>query len=151
MQGLFEEALGDLVHLTLKSDPQYDMDDGTGIRCESRTLERTRSSCQISDGTAQFLYKFKLSVIRQFWASVFIMLSATAQFLFFFLFNANNGVKNAFRIPASAVTWYFKSSAGELVCETLGLLFYISMIFSENNWRRAFVPFLFWNRKSWDH
>jgi len=130
---------------------QYELDDGDWHLSESPTLDRRKSSCQISKNATDLISKFHSSVRRNFWAGVKIILAGSLQFLLFLLFNGTDlNFLGIIRIPTTAKNWYFRSGLGGSICRILGLTQYICMILSEDNWRRAFIPFIFWNRKSWD-
>jgi len=136
--------------LTTKNQQLDDMNDENSRENESLRLDSVRTTCAISNNSLELIQKFHKSVRRHFWAGVTIMFTGTVQYLLFIMLNGTDSTSKFLGIPDSTRVWYWQSGVGSLVCWSLGLILYIGMMFSENNSQRAFIPYFFWKRESWD-
>jgi len=150
--GLLRVNLDGCANLLTTKNQQLDdiMNDENRSKNESLRLDRIRSTCAISNSTLEMIQKFHKSVRRHFWAGVIIMFAGTVQYLQFLIFNGTDSTSKFLGIPDSTRMWYWQSGVGVLVCRSLGIILYISMMLSENNSQRAFIPYFVWKRESWD-
>jgi len=149
--GLFGTSLDGWANLlTTKGQQLDDMNYASSLIDEIPTLARARSTREISKNASEMIEKFHKSVKRHFWAGVAIMFTGTGQLLQFIIFDGSVSTSWFLGVPKSTRVWYFQSGLAALVWRSLGLILYVSMMLSERNSQRAFIPFLFWKRESWD-
>jgi len=148
--GLLGESLDGWANLLTTNQELDDMNDKNRPKNSSSRLDRTKSTCAISNNSLEMIQKFHKTVRRHFWAGVIIMFAGNVQYLQFLIFNGMDSTSKFLGITDSTRIWYWQSGVGVLLCRSLSIILYIGMMLSENNSQRAFIPYFFWKRKSWD-
>lgn len=121
------------------------------VSVASRTSEKTKIlSFNITDTHIDLLEKFRKIVRRNFWAGIVAIITCWSEYTLFLLFHCAESVSAGLHISSTIRASYWKSGVGEVLDKTLALIVYLAMMLSDNNWRRAFIPFFFWKREEWD-
>lgn len=125
--------------------------DFESMSVESHPSSKKRTfSFQISISSVDIINKFHKIVRRNFWAGVTTMCAGLAVYTLFVLFDSSTDISKAFGITSSERTWYWGSGVGQVLEQVLSVTMYATMMFTENNWRRAFTPFFLWQKEVWD-
>lgn len=143
------------VKLLTTRDQELDVSDeekvsSLSIVSESSSTNRTRSTCQVTLNSKSLIQDFHKNVQRNFWAGVLTIFATLVQSVLFVLFYGSDSVSESVGIPSSEKHWYLQSGLGAFVGQVLNIILYTSMVLSDKNWQRAFIPFFFWKSKSWN-
>jgi len=161
MDGLSAERLGGWAKLlTTKNQELDDFQEGEWhgngppvINDQSSTrasLSRVRSTCAISNSSLELIREFHKVVRRHFWAGLAIAFTGTMQLIQFIVFDGTVSTSKFLGVPRNVRIWYFQSGIAQIACRGLGLILYISLMLSEDNSQRAFIPYIFWKNEPWE-
>jgi len=124
----------------------------SSISISSFTQPRNRytaRSWKVSTNSKELVERFHKSVRRNFCAGLATVFIALFQVTTLILLDATESTYE-FGISTDTRTWFWVSGFGQVVDKSLSVALYVSMILSESNWQRAFVPFLLCKDNSWD-
>lgn len=110
----------------------------------------TTLTFELSSSNVGLVKRFHKIVRRNFWAGITTIFAGTFAYTVFILFHCTKSLSASLHISSETRVMYFQSGVGEVVDKTLALIMYITMILTENNWRRALIPFCFWQKEVWD-
>lgn len=105
-------------------------------------------SQKVSTNSKDMVERFHKSVRRNFCAglaTVFIALFHSTMLVLLYITES----ADEFGMSDSR-TWFWASGFGQVVDKVLYLSLYVTMMLSESNWKRAFVPFLLCKDDSWN-
>lgn len=113
------------------------------------SFENTAITHKISMNSIEMIKSFHRSVKRNFYAGLATIIIALLQAAFGIFFDGSESAAE-FGLSSATRTWFWGSGFGQVVDKGLSVALYMSMMLSESNWKRAFVPFTFWQEESWD-
>jgi len=104
------------------------------------------SSLQVSQNCLDLVTQFRKNVRRNLLAGVLTIIIGTVQCALCILY-----LEVVFNVDAiiPKEKMYFQDEFVNLILMILGLMQYVCMMITESTWKRAFIPFWFWQRKSW--
>jgi len=114
----------------------------------SSSTNKGKLTFEMSTSRIDLVIRFHRIVRRNYWAGITSVLASTSMYFVYVLFHCVGS--DNYIIPLNERVWYFRSGAVTVIERTLGVIIYIAMMLTENNWRRAFLPFCFWQKEVWD-
>jgi len=113
------------------------------------SFELTGKTHKISLNSHELIRRFHRSVQRNFYAGLATISIAFLQGALSVLFDGTDSLEEI-GLLVNTRAWYWRSGLGQVVDKGLSVALYISMMVSESNCQRAFIPFICWDGKSWD-
>jgi len=123
-------------------------DDHRAVLPESYSDGIFTTRIQMSQNDLSLVTKFRKSVVRNLRAGVLTTIVGTFQYALYFLYLGDIIYDNVYIMDEKM---NFQDEFVRMIVIILGLTQYACMMYTENHWQRAFIPFCCWQWKSWTY
>jgi len=123
-------------------------DDHRAVLLDCHSDGSFTSGIQISHNYLSLVTKFRKTVKRNLLATVLTIIVGNLQYALCFLYLGDIINDNVYIMKEKM---NFHDVFVRLIVIILGLVQYACMMLTESHWQRAFIPFCYWERKSWTY